>query len=389
VTDPRPRRSAGFGDEHDDFRASVRRFVGRELVPHVGEWDRAGIVPRDVYARAGAAGLLAFAVPAEDGGAGVEDFRFNAILGEELQYAGVTAAGNGLTLHNDICLPYFLEYCTDEQRRRWLPGMAAGTLLPAIAMTEPGAGSDLAAIKTYARRSDGGWIVNGAKTFITSGINADLVIVVARTDPEAGRKGMSLLVVERDMRGFSRGRNLEKAGQHAQDTAELFFDDVFVPDTNLLGEEGRAFGYLMANLAQERLSIAVTAVAGAEAALTWTVEHVRERQAFGDALGALQSVRITLAEALTQVAVTRSFVDECLRDHVVGELSAERAAMAKWWATEVQGRVIDTGVQLHGGYGYMLEYPIARAWADARIARIYGGANEVMKDLIGRSMRLA
>jgi long-chain-acyl-CoA dehydrogenase len=381
-------RPETFADEHESFRESFRRFVEREMVPHHLQWDRDGIVPRALYETAGDNGFLAFAVPEEHGGAGVDDFRFNAVIGEELQYAGVTAAGNGITLHNDICLPYLLEYCSAEQRARWLPGVVAGTLIPAIAMTEPGAGSDLAAIQTHAAHNGARWVLNGTKTFITSGINADLVIVVARTDREAGRRGMSLLVVERDMPGFTRGRNLEKVGQHAQDTAELFFDDVHVPQENLLGDAGAAFGYLMANLAQERLSIAVSAVAAAEAALGWTCEHVRERRAFGGSLGALQSIRMSLAEASTRTAVTRSFVDECLREHVAGRLAPERAAMAKWWATDVQGRVLDLGVQLHGGYGYMTEYPVARAWVDARVTRIYGGANEVMLDLIGRSMPL-
>jgi alkylation response protein AidB-like acyl-CoA dehydrogenase len=382
------RRDATFDEEHDAFRESFRAYVARELLPHHERWDHEGIVPRDVFAKAGAAGFLAFQAPEEFGGAGVEDFRFNAVIAEELQYAGVTAAGNHFALHNDICLPYFLELCTPEQQRRWLPGLCSGELLPAVAMTEPGAGSDLAAIATRATEDGDGYRLNGTKTFITSGLNADLVIVVAVTDPRAGRRGMSLLVVERGTPGFERGRNLEKVGQHAQDTAELFFEDVHVPRCNLLGEENAAFGYLIANLAQERLSIAVSAVAGAVAGVQWTAAHVRERTAFGAPLGALQSVRISVAEMATEVTVARAFVDECLRDYVAGRLTAERAAMAKWWTTELQGRVIDRGVQLHGGYGYMLEYPIARAWADARITRIYGGANEVMKDLIGRSLQL-
>jgi alkylation response protein AidB-like acyl-CoA dehydrogenase len=388
TTLPRSRRSI-FEDEHDAFRESVARFVAQEIVPNQLRWDADGIVPRDLYTRAGAAGFLAFEVSEALGGAGIRDFRFNAILGEELQYAGVTAAGNGLTLHNDICLPYFIDYCDEAQRQRWLPGVTDGSLIPAIAMTEPNAGSDLAGIATRARRDGEHYVVNGSKTFITSGINADLIIVVARTDPTAGRRGMSLLVVERDTPGFSRGRNLEKVGQHAQDTAELFFADVRVPASNLLGSEGEGFAYLMSNLAQERLSIAVSALAGAEAALCWTVDHVRARQAFGAPLGALQHTRFALAEALTEIEVTRSFVDECLREHVEERLSAERAAMAKWWCTELQGRVLDRCLQLHGGYGYVTEYPIARAWADARVTRIYGGANEIMKELIGRSMKLS
>ena len=384
---PCMRRSL-FESEHDDFRASFRRFLEREVVPHHERWDADGIVPREVFRAAGEHGFLAMAVPEELGGAGVEDFRFNVVIGEEVQRAGVSGFGLGLTLHNDICLPYFLEYCTPEQRRRWLPGIVSGELLTAVAMTEPGIGSDLAGMGTKALRDDGDYVVNGAKTFITNGLNASLVITAVKTDPSLRHRGISLLVVEEGTPGFARGRNLEKLGQHAQDTAELFFDDARVPAANLLGEEGGGFGYLVANLAQERLSIAIAAVAAAQAALEWTLAYVKERTAFGQPIGTFQHSRFLLAELRTEVDVAQVFVDRCTQALAAGELTVEDAAEAKWWCTELQGRVMDRCVQLHGGYGYMLEYPIARAYADARITRIYGGTTEIMKEIIGRSMGL-
>jgi alkylation response protein AidB-like acyl-CoA dehydrogenase len=327
-------------------------------------------------------------VPERYGGAGAEDFRFNLVIGEECQREGVGGVGLGLTLHNDICLPYYLRYCSDEQRERWLPGIAAGTLITAIAMTEPGIGSDLASMSTRAIADDGHFVVSGTKTFITNGINADLVIVAAKTDPSERHRGISLLVLERGMDGFERSRKLEKIGQHSQDTAELSFDEVRVPAANLLGEVGEGFRYLVSNLAQERLSIAASAVAAAEAALSWTLEYVRERHAFGQPVGAFQNSRFTLAEVRTEVEIARTFIDRCVLALNAHELSAEDAAMAKWWCTDLQGRVIDRCLQLHGGYGYMAEYPIARAYADARVTRIYGGANEIMKEIIGRSLGL-
>jgi alkylation response protein AidB-like acyl-CoA dehydrogenase len=380
-----------FEDVHEDFRASFRTFLEREVIGdegRYGEWERAGIMPREVFARAGAGGFLAMSVPERYGGAGVEDFRFNLIVGEEAQLAGVGSFGLGVTLHNDICLPYFLRYCTDEQRERWLPGIVSGELITAIAMTEPGIGSDLAGLRTRARRDGDGYLVDGTKTFITNGINADLVITAVRTDPTEPRRGISLVVIERGMEGFERGRNLEKVGQHAQDTAELFFSGVHVPGENLLGEEGEGFRYLVSNLPQERLSIAASAVAAAEAALSWTLEYVRERRAFGQPIGSFQSSRFSLAEARTEVDIARAYIDRCAEALDAGELTREDAAMAKWWCTELQGRVIDRCVQLYGGYGYMLEYPIARAYADARVTRIYGGTNEIMKEIIGRSLGL-
>jgi alkylation response protein AidB-like acyl-CoA dehydrogenase len=380
-----------FEDVHEDFRESYRTFLEREVVGddgRYGEWERAGIVPREVFALAGRGGFLGMAVPERHGGAGVQDFRLNLIVGEEAQYAGVGSFGLGITLQNDICLPYFLRYCTEQQSERWLGGIASGELITAIAMTEPGIGSDLDGMSTRAIREGGHYVLNGTKTYITNGINADLVIVAAKTDPAERHRGISLIVVERGTEGFSRSRKLEKIGQHAQDTAELSFADARVPVENLLGEEGEGFRYLVSNLPQERLSIAASAVAACEAALEWTLDYVRERHAFGQPIGSFQNSRFTLAELRTETDIARAFVDRCAQALDAGELTPEDAAMAKWWCTEVQGRVLDRCVQLHGGYGYMLEYPIARAFADARVTRIYGGTNEIMKEIIGRSLGL-
>ncbi len=384
-------RRSLFEDLHEDFRASFRTFLEREVLGddgRYGEWERNGIVPRDVFAAAGAGGFLGMAVPESHGGAGAEDFRLNLVIGEETQRAGVGSFGLGITLHNDICLPYFLTYCNEQQRERWLAGIATGELITALAMTEPGIGSDLAAMSTSARRDGDHYVVNGSKTFITNGINADIVVVAVKTDASERHRGISLLVIERGMDGFQRGRNLEKIGQHAQDTAELSFADVHVPVENLLGQEGEGFRYLVSNLPQERLSIAASAVAGAEAALVWTLEYVRERKAFGQPIGSFQSSRFTLAEIHGEVQIARAFVDRCAQALNAGELTAEDAATAKWWCTDLQGRVVDRCLQLHGGYGYMIEYPIARAFADARVTRIYGGANEIMKEIVGRSLGL-
>ena len=381
-------------DVHKDFRASFRTFLEREVLGdegRYGEWERDGIVPREVFALAGRGGFLGMAVPERYGGAGAKDFRFNLVIGEETQRAGVGGFGLGITLHNDICLPYFLTYCNEEQRDRWLPGIASGELITALAMTEPGVGSDIASMSARARRESDHYVVDGTKTFITNGINADLVIVAVKTGTgghQNRHRDISLLVIERGMEGFERGRNLEKIGQHSQDTAELSFADVRVPVENLLDEEGEGFRYLVSNLPQERLSIAASAVAAAEAALGWTLEYVRERRAFGQPIGSFQSSRFTLAELRTETDIARAFVDRCVQELSEGALTAEDAAMAKWWCTELQGRVVDRCLQLHGGYGYMLEYPIARAFADARVTRIYGGANEIMKEIVGRSMGL-
>ena len=377
-----------YEDEHESLRASFRAWLEAEVVPHEREWDAEGIVPRKIFADAGRHGFLAFDAPEAYGGGGTEDFRFNAVVTEELQSAAVAGAGLGLTLHNDICLPYFLTYGTDEQKDRWLPGICSGELITAIAMTEPGIGSDLASMSTTALRDGDAYVVNGSKTFITNGINADLVITAVKTDPTQRHKGMSLLVLERGMAGFERGRNLEKIGQHAQDTAELFFSDVQVPVANLLGEEGQGFVHLVHNLPQERLSIAMSGVAAARAALGWTLDYVRERQAFGQPIGSFQNTRFVLAEIATEVQIAETFVDRCILALNDGELTAEEAAMAKWWCTELQKRVVDRCLQLFGGYGYMLEYPIARAYADARITTIYGGTTEIMKEIVGRSLGL-
>jgi alkylation response protein AidB-like acyl-CoA dehydrogenase len=377
-----------FTDEHDLFRESVRAFFDREVVPHHDQWEDDGIVPRELFTKAGQAGMLGFQAPAEHGGGGVDDFRFNAIVGEEAAYAGVTSAGLSLTLHNDICLPYFTDFATDEQQSRWLPGICSGELITAVAMTEPGTGSDLAGIATTARREGDVYVVNGAKTFITNGINGDLVITAVKTDPEARHAGISLLVIEEGMDGFTRGRNLDKVGLKAQDTAELFFDDVAVPADNLLGEEGQGFTILTTNLAQERLSIALAGVAAARAAVDWTLAYVAERTAFGRPISDFQNTRFVLAEADTEVAIAQQFVDRCITELNAGTLSVPDAARAKWWCTELQKRVIDRCLQLFGGYGYMREYPIARAYADARITTIYGGTTEIMKTIIAKDLGL-
>jgi alkylation response protein AidB-like acyl-CoA dehydrogenase len=377
-----------FDDEHDLFRDSVRRFIASEAAPHNERWDRSGIVDRALFTSAGAHGFLGMAVPERYGGGGVDDFRYNLVIAEEVQRGGINAAGLGWTLHNDICLPYFLSLCTDEQKERWLPGICSGELITAIAMTEPGIGSDLASMTTTARRDGDDYMVSGSKTFITNGINADLVITAEKTDPGERHKGMSLVVVERGMEGFERGRNLDKIGMHAQDTAELFFTDVRVPLANRLGDEGEGFRYLVTNLPQERLSIAATGVSAARAVFDETLGYVKERQAFGQPIGSFQNSRFRMAEMATEIEIAQSFVDRCVLALNAGELTAEEASMAKWWCTELQGRVADACVQLHGGYGYMTEYPVARAYADARITRIYGGTTEIMKEIIGRSLGL-
>ncbi len=377
-----------FDDTHEQFRSSFATFVEREMVPHRVRWEQYGIVDRSVFSSAGANGFLGIDVPEEYGGGGVADFRFNVVIAEELQRADVNAAGLGITLHNDVCLPYFVHQANDEQKRRWLPGICAGELITAVAMTEPGIGSDLASMSTTALRDGDHYVVNGSKTFITNGINADLVITAVKTDPAQRHRGMSLLIVERDTPGFERGRNLDKVGMHAQDTAELFFSDARVPVANRLGDEGAGFLQLVANLPQERLSIAVTAVAAARAAFDRTLEYAKERTAFGQPIGTFQNSRFRFAEMITEIEIAQAYVDRCVLALNAGTLSAEEAAMAKWWCTELQGRVADACVQLHGGYGYMTEYPIARAFADARITRIYGGTTEIMKEIIGRSLGL-
>jgi alkylation response protein AidB-like acyl-CoA dehydrogenase len=376
-----------YEPEHIAFAEAVRAFIDKEMVPNFLEWEQIGSAPRELFQVAGQNGFLGTAVPEQYGGGGVTDFRFNQAMNEQMAFAGVTGAGLGLTLHNDTCLPYFLTYATDQQRRRWLPGIVSGELITAVAMTEPGAGSDLSGIRTSAVRDGGEYIVNGSKTFITNGINADLVITAVRTGPDRHR-GLSLLILERGMPGFERGRNLQKVGMHSQDTAELSFTDVRVPLANLLGEENRGFFQLVAKLPQERMSIAVAGVAEARAAFENTLRYVQERRAFGQPIGSFQHSRFVLAEIATEIDVAQTFVDRCVDDLNAGELSAPDAAKAKWWVTELQGRVVDRCVQLHGGYGYMLEYPVARAFTDARVTRIYGGTTEIMKDVIGKSLGL-
>ncbi|MET9378663.1 acyl-CoA dehydrogenase family protein [Streptomyces sp. NPDC003035] len=370
--------------DHEAFRETVRTFLAKEVLPHYEQWEKDGIVAREAWRAAGRQGLLGLAVDEEYGGGGNADFRYSAVLAEEFTRAG--APGIALGLHNDIIGPYLTSLATEEQKRRWLPGFCTGELITAIAMTEPGAGSDLQAIRTSAEDRGDHWVLNGSKTFISNGILADLVIVVARTTPEGGAHGLSLLVVERGMEGFERGRNLDKIGQKSQDTAELFFHDVRVPKENLLGELNGAFIHLMTNLAQERMAIAVAGIAAAEHLLEITTTYVKEREAFGRPLAKLQHVRFEIAEMATECAVTRTFLDRCIVDHANGELDAVHASMAKWWATELQKRVADRCLQLHGGYGYMAEFPVARAFTDGRIQTIYGGTTEIMKEIIGRSL---
>ncbi|MDT0344341.1 acyl-CoA dehydrogenase family protein [Streptomyces litchfieldiae] len=372
-----------FTLDHEAFRETVRTFLAKEAAPHYERWERDGIVSRDAWLAAGRQGLLGLAVEEGYGGGGAADYRYSAVLGEEFARAG--ARGFAVTLHNDVIGPYLTSLATPAQKRRWLPGFCSGELISAIAMTEPGAGSDLQGIRTTATDAGDHWLLNGAKTFISNGILADLVVVVARTTPEGGARGLSLLVVERGTPGFERGRNLDKIGQKAQDTAELFFDDARVPKENLLGRLHGGFGHLMDHLPQERLTIAVGAIAAAEHLLDITARYVKEREAFGRPLAKLQHVRFEIAEMATECAVTRAFVDRCIADHAAGGLDTEHASMAKWWATELQKRVADRCLQLHGGYGYMTEYPVARAFTDGRIQTIYGGTTEIMKEIIGRS----
>lgn len=373
-----------FDEEHLMFQQSVRRFVENEVVPYHEAWEKEGIVPRELWLKAGELGFLAMDVPEAYEGLEIKDFRYNAILDEELIRVG--ASGVGFGLHNDVVMPYFLAYGTEEQKQRWLPKMVTGETITAIAMSEPDAGSDLAGIRTTAVRQGDYYLLNGQKTFITNGIQSDVVVVVAKTDPEAGHSGVSLVVVERGMEGFERGRNLEKIGLKAQDTAELFFKDVKVPVENLLGVEGQGFFQLMMQLPQERLSIAVLAVAACEAILEMTIQYCQERTAFGRPIGKFQNTRFKLAEMKTETQIARVFVDRCITELNAGNLTADEAAMAKWWTTELQKRVVDECLQLHGGYGYMMEYPIAKAFLDTRVQTIYGGTTEIMKEIIGRSL---
>jgi alkylation response protein AidB-like acyl-CoA dehydrogenase len=379
-----PDRPSIYEQEHEDFRRTVRAFMEKEVVPFHEQWEKDGQVSREVWQRAGERGLLCFDVDEAYGGAGIRDFRYNAIISEEISKVG--ASGLGFPVHTDIIVPYISQLGTEEQKQRWLPGLVSGEVISAIAMTEPGAGSDLQGIRTTAVDKGDHYVVNGSKTFISNGIMSDLVIVVARTDPDAGHQGISLLVVEAGMEGFERGRNLDKMGLKAQDTSELFFDNVVVPKENLLGEEGSGFISLMVNLPQERISIAAIAVAACEHVLELCLAYAKEREAFGKPIGKFQHNRFLLAEMATEVHIARVFVNDCIMKLNAGQVDTALASMAKWWTTELQKKLVDQGVQLHGGYGYMMEYPIAKAYVDSRIQTIYGGTTEIQKEIIGRTL---
>ena len=373
-----------FTSDHEAFRDMVRSFIAKEIEPYHEQWERDGVVSRELWLAAGRAGLLGIDVDERYGGGGNSDYRYYLILSEELARAG--AHGPAFSVHNDIIGQYLIRLASPEQRERWLPGYCSGEIITAIAMTEPGAGSDLQGIAASAVRRGDHYVLNGQKTFISNGQLCDLVIVVARTDPAAGHQGFSLLVVERGMDGFSRGRNLEKTGMHAQDTSELFFSDVRVPAANLLGDEGGGFIALMRNLPRERVAIGATALAAAECVFEQTLEYCKQRQAFGRPIGSFQYNRFMLAEMATELAVARAFTDRAVTEHVAGALSNEDASMVKWWDTELCNKVVDRCVQLHGGYGYMREYPVARAFADGRVQTIFGGTTEIMKEIIGRGL---
>lgn len=371
-----------YDENHELFRDQVRKFFDKELHPHLDRWEKEEIVDRHFWKACGEAGLLCPTMPEEYGGLGL-DFAFNAVIDEELAYAGSSA---GITLQSDITADYFLAYGSEEQKKHWIPKLVSGEAISAIAMTEPGTGSDLQGVKTTAKRDGDEYVINGSKTYITNGQNADVVIVVAKTDPAQGAKGVSLILVEADREGFARGRNLDKIGQHSADTSELFFNDVRVPLANRLGEEGRGFIYLMSQLPQERLSIAISAQAGAQRAFDEAVNFTKDRKAFGQRIFDFQNTRFTLADLAAQIQVGWAHIDWALSRHLRGELTADEGSAAKLWHTELQWRACDTALQLHGGAGYMNEYPVARLWRDARVQRIYGGTSEIMKEVIGRSI---
>jgi alkylation response protein AidB-like acyl-CoA dehydrogenase len=376
-----------YDDDHEQFRGTVATFIDSVVAPQFDQWEADHRVDRSMFAAAGEHRLLLFPTPEEFGGAGIDDFRFNAIVNEEFGRSGFAGAGLGIALQNDVVGPYLLDLTNDEQKSRWLPGLTAGSLIGAIAMTEPGTGSDLSGIRTRAVRDGGDYVINGAKTFISNGQNCDIVIVAARTG-EDRHKGLSLIVVEAETPGFEKGRNLDKLGLHSQDTSELSFTDTRVPVENLLGEQGAGFYQLMHNLPQERLSLATTAVAAAEGTLARTLDYVTERTAFGKPIGSFQNSRFLLAELATELDIARVFVDHCVQLHSRGQLSPVRAAKAKWWTTELQVRIADRCLQLHGGYGYMREYAVSRAFVDSRIQTIYGGTTEIMKEIIGKDLGL-
>lgn len=380
--------SSWMNEELRLLHESALRFTERELGPHRERWEAQGMCDREAWRITGAAGLLCASIPEEYGGAG-GDYTHEAVIYDAMIRGGAAASvGGGNTVHSQIVAHYILNYGSEEQKKKWLPAMASGDLVGAVAMTEPGAGSDLQGVKTTARRDGDDYIINGAKTFISNGQHAELIIVVAKTDPAAGARGTSLVVVETEgLEGFSRGRNLEKVGLKDADTSELFFNEVRVPAANLLGDaEGQGFVQLMMQLPQERLSIACAGATIAEMAVEATVEYTRERQAFGKSVFEFQNTRFKLAECKTEATIARSFVDQCIAKHIKGKLNAEEASMAKWWCTQKQCDIVDECLQLHGGYGYMWEYPIARMYADSRVQKIYGGTNEIMKELIARSL---
>ena len=376
-----------FTSDHESFRDSFRRFADREIAPHHDTWEEQGYVDREVWRKAGDNGFLCMTMPEEYGGAGADKL-YSVVQMEEL--ARGNYSGIGFSLHSEIVAPYILHYGTQEQKKHYLPKLASGEMVGAIAMSEPAAGSDLQGVKTTAiKQTDGSYLLNGSKTFITNGWHADLVVVVAKTNPQAGGKGTSLVLVERGMKGFEKGKRLKKVGLKAQDTSELFFDNVRVPAENILGGEAgenRGFIQLMEQLPWERMQIAVTAIANAQAALDWTLQYTKDRKVFGQAVASFQNTRYRLAELQTEVQIGRVFVDKCLELVCDGKLDTATASMAKYWTTDLQCKVMDECVQLHGGYGYMWEYPVARAWADARVQRIYGGTNEIMKEVISRAM---
>ncbi|AJE80432.1 acyl-CoA dehydrogenase domain-containing protein [Streptomyces albus] len=375
-----------YTEDHEQYRDTVREFLHREVVPHYERWEQEQLIDRGVLASARKAGLLGLEVPEEFGGSGVHDYRFRAVVCEEAARAHVTSFDVTLGLQDDLVLHYLTDLTTPEQRRRWLPGFATGDVIGALAMTEPGTGSDLQGIRTTAVRDGDAWVLNGQKTFISSGSSADLVIVAARTDPDAGSRGFSLFVVEDGMPGFTRGRKLAKIGLHAQDTAELFFTDVRVPAANLLGGEGRGLANLMSHLPRERMGIVVQAMAGARAVFEDTRRYVFDRRAFGSAVGDFQATRFALAEMATELDVAQAFADQCVLAYNAGELTPVDAAKGKWWISELQKRIVDRCLQLHGGYGYMTEYPVARAFVDTRVQTIYAGTTEIMKEIIGRDL---
>jgi alkylation response protein AidB-like acyl-CoA dehydrogenase len=376
-----------FDSDHEAFRASVREFLDRQVRPRTEEFIDARAFPRDLWIEAGKQGFLGLEIPEEYGGSAAADYRYNAVLGEEL--AKVSAAlASCVGIHGDIVAPYLVDLTTQEQKVRWLPKFCTGELVTAIGMTEPGGGSDLAALRTSAVRDGEHWLLNGSKTFITNGFSADLVVVAARTSPEKGAKGITLFGVETGMDGFTRGRKLDKVGQDESDTAELFFDNVRVPQANVIGEVDQGFIHMMERLPQERLGAAVSNIAHAAQILDETVEYARDRKAFGQSIGAFQHNKFLLAELVTRIEVSQAYVDQAVMAHVDGELTAVDAAKAKWWSAQVQNDVLDACVQLHGGYGYMNEYRVARAWRDARVTKIWAGSNEIMKELIGRDLGL-